>query len=50
MDLHGPLFNIRNLWPTPSVTPNMATSVLVLVGLWMYKNLWIKAGQAVPLR
>jgi Ni/Fe-hydrogenase subunit HybB-like protein len=38
------------LWPTLSVTPTMAASVLVLVGLWMYKNLWIKAGQAVPLR
>ncbi len=37
------------LWPTPSLVPNMIASVLVLGGLWMYENLWIKAGQAVPL-
>jgi Fe-S-cluster-containing dehydrogenase component/formate-dependent nitrite reductase membrane component NrfD len=37
------------LWPTPSVIPNMTASVLALAGLWMYENLWIKAGQAVPL-
>jgi hypothetical protein len=23
--------------------------LLALFGLWMYENLWIKAGQAVPL-
>jgi Fe-S-cluster-containing dehydrogenase component/formate-dependent nitrite reductase membrane component NrfD len=38
-----------SLWPTSSVYPNIAASVLVLIGLWMYENLWIKAGQAVPL-
>jgi len=37
------------LWPTPSLLPNLAAAVLVLMGLWMYENLWIKAGQAVPL-
>lgn len=37
------------LWPTPSLIPNIIASVLVLAGLWMYENLWIKAGQAVPL-
>jgi Fe-S-cluster-containing dehydrogenase component/formate-dependent nitrite reductase membrane component NrfD len=37
------------LWPTSSLIPNMIAPVLVLVGLWMYENLWIKAGQAVPL-
>jgi Fe-S-cluster-containing dehydrogenase component/formate-dependent nitrite reductase membrane component NrfD len=37
------------LWPTASLVPNMVSSLLVLFGLWMYENLWIKAGQAVPL-
>ncbi len=37
------------VWPTASLIPNMVASVLVLGGLWMYENLWIKAGQAVPL-
>jgi hypothetical protein len=37
------------LWPTPSLIPNVIASVLVLAGLWVYENLWIKAGQAVPL-
>jgi Fe-S-cluster-containing dehydrogenase component/formate-dependent nitrite reductase membrane component NrfD len=43
----GPIALI--LWPTASLIPNMIASVLVLLGLWMYENLWIKAGQAVPL-
>ena len=29
--------------------PNLAASLLALIGLWMYENLWIKAGQALPL-
>jgi formate-dependent nitrite reductase membrane component NrfD len=37
------------LWPTGSVYPNIAAALLALFGLWMYQNLWIKAGQAVPL-
>jgi Fe-S-cluster-containing dehydrogenase component/formate-dependent nitrite reductase membrane component NrfD len=37
------------LWPTSSIYPNLAASLLALLGLWMYENLWIKAGQAVPL-
>jgi formate-dependent nitrite reductase membrane component NrfD len=37
------------LWPSPSLIPNMVASALALFGLWMYENLWIKAGQAVPL-
>jgi formate-dependent nitrite reductase membrane component NrfD len=37
------------LWPTSSVHPNIAAAFLALLGLWMYENLWIKAGQAVPL-
>lgn len=37
------------LWPSGSILPNIIASVLVLFGLWMYENLWIKAGQAVPL-
>ena len=37
------------LWPTASLIPSMISSVLALAGLWVYENLWIKAGQAVPL-
>jgi formate-dependent nitrite reductase membrane component NrfD len=37
------------LWPSPSFIPNVIASLLVLAGLWVYENLWIKAGQAVPL-
>jgi formate-dependent nitrite reductase membrane component NrfD len=37
------------LWPISSSVPNIIAAVLVLFGLWMYENLWIKAGQAVPL-
>jgi Fe-S-cluster-containing dehydrogenase component/formate-dependent nitrite reductase membrane component NrfD len=37
------------LWPTPSLLPHVIAAVLVLAGLWVYENLWIKAGQAVPL-
>jgi formate-dependent nitrite reductase membrane component NrfD len=37
------------LWPTSSIYPNLAAALLALFGLWMYENLWIKAGQAVPL-
>jgi formate-dependent nitrite reductase membrane component NrfD len=37
------------LWPTSSIYPNIAASLLALIGLWMYEHLWIKAGQAVPL-
>ena len=37
------------LWPSSSFIPNVIASVLVLAGLWVYENLWIKAGQAVPL-
>jgi hypothetical protein len=36
-------------WPTRSLLPNMIASLLVLFGLWVYENLWIKAGQSVPL-
>ncbi|MGH7817125.1 MAG: hypothetical protein ACREOR_07025, partial [Candidatus Binatia bacterium] len=37
------------LWPINSLIPNTIAALLVLFGLWMYENLWIKAGQAVPL-
>jgi formate-dependent nitrite reductase membrane component NrfD len=37
------------LWPSGSLQVNMIASVLVLIGSWMYENLWIKAGQSVPL-
>jgi len=36
-------------WPSRSLIPNVTASLLVLVGLWIYENLWIKAGQSVPL-
>jgi Fe-S-cluster-containing dehydrogenase component/formate-dependent nitrite reductase membrane component NrfD len=37
------------LWPGGSLQSSMLASVLVLIGLWKYENLWIKAGQSVPL-
>ena len=37
------------LWPSESLLPNVIASLFVLEGLWLYENLWIKAGQAVPL-
>src|SRR5262245_23693563 len=37
------------LWPLGSAIAHIAAAVLVLLGLWMYEHLWIKAGQAVPL-
>lgn len=37
------------LWPTASLLPNLSASLLVLLGLWIYEDLWIRAGQAVPL-
>jgi len=37
------------LWPSDSLLPDVLASLLVLAGLWTYENLWIKAGQAVPL-
>ncbi len=37
------------LWPGGTLLFNMTAAVLVLMGLWMYENLWIKAGQSVPL-
>jgi formate-dependent nitrite reductase membrane component NrfD len=40
---------VLTLWPTASVYPNLAASLLALLGLWTYENLWIKAGQVVPL-
>jgi formate-dependent nitrite reductase membrane component NrfD len=36
-------------WPSRSLLPNMVAALLALLGLWMYENLWIKAGQSVPL-
>jgi formate-dependent nitrite reductase membrane component NrfD len=40
---------VLTLWPTSSIYPNIAASFVALFGLWMYENIWIKAGQAVPL-
>src|SRR5262249_22921957 len=36
------------LWPSGSLQVNMIASVLVLIGSWIYENLWIYAGQSVP--
>lgn len=36
-------------WPGGSFLFDTIASVLALMGLWMYENLWIKAGQSVPL-
>lgn len=37
------------LWPAGSWWLYGSASILVLFGLWMYLDLWIKAGQSVPL-
>ena len=37
------------LWPVGSLFPKIVAAALALLGLWMYENLWIKAGQAIPL-
>jgi len=37
------------LWPIGSLIANIAAALLALFGLWMYEDLWVKAGQAVPL-
>ena len=26
-----------------------AAAILALIGLWIYEDLWIKAGQSIPL-
>jgi Fe-S-cluster-containing dehydrogenase component/formate-dependent nitrite reductase membrane component NrfD len=46
----GTLLPIALLYsPARTVFANLVAAVLVLAGLWMYENLWIKTGQAVPL-
>lgn len=35
--------------PGRTLLANLVAAVLVLTGLWIYENLWIKTGQAVPL-
>jgi formate-dependent nitrite reductase membrane component NrfD len=37
------------LWPNGSLLLSTLASLLALAGLWTYENLWITAGQAVPL-
>jgi hypothetical protein len=27
----------------------IAAAVLALIGLWIYEDLWVKAGQSIPL-
>lgn len=36
-------------WPAASVAFPVLASVAALTGLWFYEDLWIKAGQALPL-
>ena len=36
------------LWPI-HLFSYLGAAILALIGLWYYENLWIKAGQAVPL-
>ncbi len=36
------------LWPV-HLFSYLGAAILALIGLWYYENLWIKAGQAVPL-
>ena len=46
----GALVPIALLYsPARTVFANQVAAVLVLAGLWIHENLWIKAGQAVPL-
>ena len=37
------------LWPTGSAIPPVFASLFALLGLWTFEDLWVKAGQAVPL-
>jgi Fe-S-cluster-containing dehydrogenase component/formate-dependent nitrite reductase membrane component NrfD len=36
-------------WPAVSVAFTVLASVAALTGLWFYEDLWIRAGQALPL-
>ncbi|MCH8054822.1 MAG: polysulfide reductase NrfD [Deltaproteobacteria bacterium] len=36
-------------WPGVSHAPIVLASIFALIGLWLFEDLWIKAGQAVPL-
>jgi Fe-S-cluster-containing dehydrogenase component/formate-dependent nitrite reductase membrane component NrfD len=46
----GTLLPIALLYsPARTLLANLVAAVLVLAGLWIYENLWIKTGQAVPL-
>ena len=37
------------LWPAGSVIVYVFASLFALFGLWTFEDLWVKAGQAVPL-
>ena len=37
------------LWPAGSVMIYVSASLFALLGLWTFEDLWVKAGQAVPL-
>ncbi len=43
----GTLLPIILVWPNPYSAALGA--LLVLVGLWIYEDVWVKAGQAIPL-
>jgi hypothetical protein len=36
------------LWPE-ALFPSTASAVLALSGIWIFDDVWIKAGQAIPL-
>jgi formate-dependent nitrite reductase membrane component NrfD len=43
----GTVLPIVLVWPNPYSA--VLGALLALVGLWIYEDLWLKAGQAVPL-
>ncbi|HKB25625.1 MAG TPA: 4Fe-4S dicluster domain-containing protein [Methylomirabilota bacterium] len=43
----GTLLPIVLVWPNPYTA--VLGALLALAGLWIYEDLWVKAGQAVPL-
>ncbi len=44
-----PLILLGTTLRTGGAAPAASAAMLALVGLWTFENLWIEAGQAVPL-
>jgi formate-dependent nitrite reductase membrane component NrfD len=44
-----PLILLGTALRTGSAAPAVGAALLALAGLWTFENLWIEAGQAVPL-